>query len=162
MRSPQIRLRPLLRPIVRWLKYFDYNTHFIDGDKKRVIIGFRCGLANTLFNVASGSIFIGDRCAFGYNVMLLTGRHNFIDGVRASNLHPETGGWGGGDEEVPPSGRNIVIGSGCWIASGVIVSGGVTIGDNCIVAAGSVVIHSIPAGSIAAGVPAKIIGSTKQ
>ena len=160
MGNSQIRLRPFLRPIVRWAKYFSYNTHFIDGNKKLVSIGARCGLANTLFNTASGLIIVGDNCAFGYNVMLLTGRHNFVDGVRASLLNPQESEWGGGIE-VPSSGRDIVIGSGCWIASGVIVSGGVTIGDNCIVAAGSMVVHSIPAGSIAAGMPAKVIGSTR-
>lgn len=155
-------LRPLLRPVVRWMKYFEYNTHFIDGDTKRVTIGVRCGLANTLFNTSSGSIVVGDACAFGYNVMLLTGRHNFIGGVRASRLNPDEKTWGGEDVEVPPNGRDILIGSGCWIASGVVVSGGVTIGENCIIAAGSVVVHSIPSGSIAAGIPAKVIGSTKH
>ena len=163
MRSFQIRLRPFLRPIIRWLKFFEYNTYFIDGDKKRVSIGAKCGLANTLFNTASGSIVVGDRCAFGYNVMLLTGRHNFLGGVRASILHPPLdGSWGGGEEEVPSRGRDIAIGSGCWIASGVIVSGGVTIGENCIVAAGSVVTRSIPSGSIAAGIPARVVGRTES
>ena len=162
MTRVQVRLRPLLRPVVRWMKYFEYNTYFIDGDKNRVSIGSRCGLANTLFNTASGSIVIGDGCAFGYNVMLLTGRHNFADGFRASRLNSQEMGWGGGDAEVPPSGRDIFIGSGCWIASGVIVSGGVTIGANCIIAAGSVVVRSIPPGSIAAGIPAKVVGVTKQ
>ena len=162
MTRVQVRLRPLLRPVVRWMKYFEYNTYFIDGDKNRVSIGSRCGLANTLFNTASGSIVIGDRCAFGYNVMLLTGRHNFADGVRASMLNSQETGWGGGDVEVPPTGRDISIGSGCWIASGVIVSGGVSIGENCIIAAGAVVLQSIPSGSIAAGIPAKVVGVTKQ
>jgi acetyltransferase-like isoleucine patch superfamily enzyme len=161
MANIKIKLRPFLRPIVRWAKYFSYNTHFIDGDKKLVSIGTRCGLANTLFNTASGLIVVGDNCAFGYNVMLLTGRHNFVDGVRASLSNPKDSEWGGGGIEVPSSGRDIVIGSGCWIASGVIISGGVTIGNNCIIAAGSVVIQSIPAGSIAAGIPSRIVGSTQ-
>jgi acetyltransferase-like isoleucine patch superfamily enzyme len=161
MKNIKIKLRPLLRPIVRWAKYFSYNTHFIDGKKNQVSIGARCGLANTLFNTASGMIVVGDNCAFGYNVMLLTGRHNFVDGVRASLSNPKDSEWGGGGIEVPSSGRDIIIGKGCWIASGVIVSGGVTIGDNCIIAAGSVVMQSIPAGSIAAGIPAKVVRSTK-
>ena len=148
-----------MRPIIRWLKYFEYNTYFIDGDSSRVSIGDWCGLANTLFNVASGSIIIGDRCAFGYNVMLLTGRHDFIDGVRASSLNlTNDSSWGGGQDEVPLHGRDITIGKGCWVASGVIISGGVSIGDNCIIAAGSVVTRSIPSGSLAAGVPARVVG----
>ena len=34
---------------------------------------------------------------------------------------------------------------------------GVTIGDNCTIGAGSVVTHDIPANTVAAGNPAKII-----
>ena len=163
LRKVQLRLRGPLRPAVRFLKYFSYNTHFIDGDPSRLRVGNRVGLANTLCNVASGSIEIGDNCAFGYNVMLLTGRHEFRDGRRASLLgETDSGvGWGGGADEVPASGFDIRIGEGCWIASGVVVSGGVTIGRDVIVAANSVVVRDIPDFSIAAGVPAQVVGDTR-
>ena len=36
---------------------------------------------------------------------------------------------------------------------------GVTVGKNCIIAAGAIVTHDIPNGSVAAGVPARVIGS---
>lgn len=39
---------------------------------------------------------------------------------------------------------------------------GVTIGENSVIAAGSLVAGDIPAMSIAAGVPAKVIGHVKQ
>lgn len=51
----------------------------------------------------------------------------------------------------------IVIGENCWIGAKVTVLAGVNIGDNCVVAAGSVVTKDIPANSVAAGVPAKIL-----
>lgn len=38
----------------------------------------------------------------------------------------------------------------------------VTIGDNCIIGAGSVVTKSIPANSVACGVPAKVICSIED
>jgi acetyltransferase-like isoleucine patch superfamily enzyme len=71
-------------------------------------------------------------------------------------------GWGGGNSEVPEFGFDIRIGNGCWIASGVVVSGGVTIGQNAIIAANAVVTSDIPDFAIAAGVPAKVVGDTRQ
>jgi acetyltransferase-like isoleucine patch superfamily enzyme len=38
-----------------------------------------------------------------------------------------------------------------------VVTSGVTIGDRCVVGANSVVTRDIPAGSIAAGSPAKVL-----
>lgn len=45
-----------------------------------------------------------------------------------------------------------------WLGYGVIVLTGVTVGRGSIVAAGSVVTRDIPPYSIAAGVPAKVLG----
>jgi len=51
----------------------------------------------------------------------------------------------------------VVIGSNVYIGWNAIILPGVTIGDNCIVGAGSVVTKAIPAGSVAAGNPARVI-----
>jgi serine O-acetyltransferase len=48
------------------------------------------------------------------------------------------------------------------ICSHAIIIGGVTIGENAIVGAGAVVTKDVPAGEIAAGVPAKIIGDVTE
>ena len=53
--------------------------------------------------------------------------------------------------------RDIVIGNDVWLGARVFVGAGVTIGDGCVVSAGSVVTRSLPAGSIAVGVPARIV-----
>ena len=50
----------------------------------------------------------------------------------------------------------ISIGDNCWLGGGVTVCPGVNIGPRCIIAAGSVVIHDIPADSMAAGNPAVV------
>lgn len=53
--------------------------------------------------------------------------------------------------------RPITIGNNVWIGAGVSVLPGVTIGDNCVIGAGSVVNRDIPAWSLAAGNPCRVI-----
>jgi acetyltransferase-like isoleucine patch superfamily enzyme len=51
------------------------------------------------------------------------------------------------------------IGRNCFIGGSSLVLPGVEIGDNCVVGAGSVVTKSVPAKSLVAGNPARIIRS---
>ena len=56
----------------------------------------------------------------------------------------------------------VSIGSNIYFGTNVTVLKGVSIGDNCIIAACSVVNKSIPANSVAAGVPCKVICSIEE
>jgi acetyltransferase-like isoleucine patch superfamily enzyme len=51
----------------------------------------------------------------------------------------------------------IIIEKNVWIAAGAIVLPGVTVGQNSVVAAGAVVTKDVPANTVVAGVPAKVI-----
>ena len=51
----------------------------------------------------------------------------------------------------------ITVGSNCFIGCRSTILPGVTIGNNSIIGAGSVVNRDIPANSVAAGVPCKVI-----
>ena len=56
----------------------------------------------------------------------------------------------------------VSIGSNIYFGTDVTILKGVSIGDNCIIAACSVVNKSIPANSVAAGVPCKVICSIDE
>ncbi|HGF2963651.1 acyltransferase [Burkholderia multivorans] len=115
------------------------------GDWSRVEIGENVHLVNTLLNVSSGRISIGEQTFFGHNVSLITGTHD-VASVMADR------------HDYPRNGRDIVIGKGVWIASNAIVLGPCTIGDHAVIAAGAVVTGGqIESGCLYAGVPAKRI-----
>jgi acetyltransferase-like isoleucine patch superfamily enzyme len=127
----------------------DYS--YVHGDARRLILGQRCSIMNTLFNTVSGEIRVGDDTLFSHNCMVLTGTHRFVKGERSSlSEHSDL-------PEVPSLGRDVVIGRGCFIGAGSIIIGPVTIGDNVRIGAGSVVTRNIPGGAFAAGVPADVL-----
>ena len=53
--------------------------------------------------------------------------------------------------------KPIHIERGVWIGAGAIVLPGVTVGENAVIGAGSVVTHDVPANTVVAGNPAKVI-----
>jgi acetyltransferase-like isoleucine patch superfamily enzyme len=57
--------------------------------------------------------------------------------------------------------HGIKIERNCWIGAGVKVFDNVTIGEDTIIGAGAVVSKDIPAFSIAAGIPARVVKSRK-
>ncbi len=120
------------------------GTLTVFGDEARVHIAKGAGVVNSLFNTASGHIYIGAYTFTGHNVSFITGTHD----ISKKNLDRMTG--------IPEEGRDIIIGQGVWIASNSVVLGPCTIEDDAVVAAGSVVLPSTHIGKkeLYAGVPA--------
>ena len=58
--------------------------------------------------------------------------------------------------------RDVHIGDNCFIGAHAIILPGVRIGDSCIVAAASVVARDVPAGSLVAGNPARVVEHNVQ
>lgn len=104
--------------------------------------------ASVSFNTRSGCIVVGAECVFGEDVRVLTGMHLGMDAARAQGVELH---------HVPESGRDIVIGHGCYIGSGATLVGPLTLGDFAMVGAGSVVTSDVPAHGFVAGVPARLI-----
>lgn len=57
--------------------------------------------------------------------------------------------------------KPVRIGAGCWLGERCFILPGVTLGDRCVVGAGAVVTRSFPAGSVVAGVPARLLRSSE-
>ena len=99
-------------------------------------------------------IVIGDNCRIGNN--LLTGTNVLI----TDNSHGMTER---SQLEICPYLRKpvskgaVVIGNNVWLGNNVCIMPGVTIGDGAVVGANSVVTKDVPAYSVAAGIPAKIV-----
>lgn len=60
---------------------------------------------------------------------------------------------------LPTKVKPITVGSNVFIGCNSTILPGVTIGNNCVIGAGSVVSKDIPSGSVAVGVPCRVIGS---
>lgn len=87
-------------------------------------------------------ITIGAACQIATRVQLLTATHPV-------DPEPRRVGW----EYAKP----ITIADNVWLGGGVIVCPGVTIGEDTVVGAGAVVARDLPAGIVAAGVPARVL-----
>ncbi len=112
--------------------YADYGMNIHLG--KNVFINAGCCFQD------HGGIYIGDNALIGHCAVIATLNHGADPGRRA-------------DMTVAP----VRIGRGVWLGARVTVLPGVTIGDGAIIAAGAVVNRDIPAGVLAAGVPAKVV-----
>jgi acetyltransferase-like isoleucine patch superfamily enzyme len=104
---------------------------------KDVFINIGCRFQDT------GGITIGDGSLIGHGTTLTTLNHA-IDPERRADMIPSP----------------VTIGRKVWLGAGVTVVPGVTIGDCAVVGAGSVVTNDVPANTIVAGVPAKLIRAT--
>jgi serine acetyltransferase len=108
-------------------------------------IGDRCVIGRGCSIAAHMSVTIGDDVYFGPNVYVTDHNHT-------------------NDNPLLPVGRQtrpeqaVVIGSRSWLATGVVVTPGVTIGEGVSVGANSVVTTDLPDGCVAVGAPARIIG----
>lgn len=111
-----------------------------------ITIGDRTGISARAYFAGQGGITIGDDVIMGPGVQIFSENHNFSDAVITI-------------KEQGITKQTVVIGNNCWLGAGTTILAGVTVGDGCVIAAGSVVNKSIPANSIVAGVPAKVIKS---
>lgn len=102
---------------------------------------------NTLIgmgNVLIGPVTIGNNVILAQNIVMSGLNHEYRDinvPIREQNVTTAP----------------IKIEDDCWIAANSVITAGVTIGKHSVVAAGSVVTKDVPAFTIVAGNPARVI-----
>lgn len=117
--------------------YTDFGKNITFG--KRVFVNSGCCFQD------QGGIAIGDGTLIGHQVVFATLDHMLDPADLASMIaHP------------------ITVGKNVWIGSHATILSGVTIGDNSVVAAGAVVTKSVPANTVVAGVPARIVKTIEK
>lgn len=119
-----------------FLEIVGENCQIIIG--KNSIIGDGCYLSAKEEKI---TLTIGDDCMLSRNAKIMT-----------SDGHPIFQ-----EGKIINSAKNITIGDKVWIADDVVILKGVEIGSNSVIGIGSVLTKSIPASSIAAGNPAKVV-----
>jgi acetyltransferase-like isoleucine patch superfamily enzyme len=88
--------------------------------------------------IAQKEVVVGRDCQISWDVVIMdTDQHGF------------------GSE--PPIAHPVRLGDRVWVGCRAIILKGVTIGDDAVVGAGSVVTKDVAAGSVVAGVPARLI-----
>mgnify|MGYP002853755922 CR=1 FL=1 len=107
-----------------------------------VVIGdhTRIGLHNTVI----GPVTIGSHVNLAQGITITALNHNFAEKEQRI-------------DEQGVSTNPVKIGDDIWIGANAVILPGVSIGNHSVVAAGAVVTKDVPAHSLVAGVPAKII-----
>ena len=115
------------------------------GPEAEISIGSGCFLNRNVMLAAAERIEIGDHVMFANGCFVGDADHRYDDPDV-----PIT--WQGFTPRGP-----VKIGSNVWFGVNCVVMGGVEIGDRSVIGSNSVVTKSVPAGTIAAGSPAKVI-----
>lgn len=108
--------------------------HVIIGDRTRIGLG----------NVLIGPVTVGNDIMFAQNIVLSGLNHGYED-INLPISQQKT------------SMAEIFIEDEVWIGSNAVIVAGVRVGKHSVVAAGSVVTKDVPAYSIVAGNPARLI-----
>jgi acetyltransferase-like isoleucine patch superfamily enzyme len=88
--------------------------------------------------IAQREVTIGRDCQISWDVVIMdTDQHGFE-----------------GELPIP---KPVRLGDRVWVGCRTIILKGVTIGDEAVIGAGSVVTKDVPAGTVVAGVPARVI-----
>lgn len=121
---------------------------------------------NTILSCKNGDIILGDRTNIGFNCEIFSASRVALgaDSLLAAYCYVIGGDHDYSDLSKPilAQGRvssGVTIGDAVWMGAGAKILDGVTVGPHAIIGAAAVVREDVPAYSVAAGVPARVIGT---
>jgi len=120
----------------------------LKADHGRIRIGKNCTVNDYTVLLGRGDLIIGDDVRIAPHCVIVAMNHIY----KNPDVPISSQGM---------SSKGITIEDDVWIGASAVILDGVKIGKGSVVGAGSVVAESIPAYSVAAGVPAKIIKQRK-
>lgn len=115
-------------------------------DDARIRIGDNSTAMSVLITLhESGEISIGADCMLSGDIRMdVSDMHSILDAATGRRINPPA---------------NIHIGDHVWIGHGVSVLKGVTIGSHCVIGTRALVSKDVPPGSLAVGIPARVLRS---
>ncbi|MDE0838047.1 MAG: acyltransferase [Kiritimatiellae bacterium] len=123
--------------------YFIHNV----SEQPLIEIGDHTFVGNGCTFSAGREIRVGAHCLISALVRIHDNDGHPLDIKRRLNHEPI------GDAEVAP----VIIGDNVWIGAGATILKGVSVGDGSVIGTGAVVTADVPAGTVVAGNPAKVV-----
>ena len=124
---------------------FEPNVWLTAAPGAKIRIGEGTFLNIAVQVAATELVEIGAHCMFANGCFVTDGNHRFDD---PSKPVP----WQGFTSKGPTR-----VGDNVWCGANVVITSGVTVGERSVIGANSVVTEDLPAFSIAAGAPAKVL-----
>lgn len=142
-----------------------YTSIQIDGEGNEVILDGCRGILNITLRGNGCMVRIGKNSSFEDSYMVCMGKKNSITIGENCMFSGKTEFWNSDThlitslvKDVPCNhSRPIHIGNHVWGGKSCKVLKGVTIGDNSVIGMDAVITHDVPANSIVAGNPAKVV-----
>jgi len=104
----------------------------------KTVMGQECTIS------AFQHVSVGRECIIADRVMLIDFDHGVVEverPIRMQGIYK----------------RDVHVGNNCWLGYGACVLRGVTVGDNSVIGTSSVVTKDLPANSVSAGLPARVL-----
>jgi acetyltransferase-like isoleucine patch superfamily enzyme len=137
------------------------------GDSNRgITIGNRVFIGrNTILSCKNGDIDVEDGGNIGFNCEIFSASSVRVgaDTLIAAYCYLIGGEHDFSDPSQPVLAQarrsaGVIIGAGAWLGAGAKILDGVSVGDRAVIGAGAVVREAVPSGSVAVGIPARVIG----
>ena len=125
-----------------------WSQYSINKSKVLITIGDNCDFGAFNHITSTNNIIIGNNCLTGKWVTISDNNHGatILEDLRLPPL-----------KRAVVSKGTVIIGDNVWIGDKATILGGVTIGESAVIAANSVVTKDVPAYSVVAGNPARVI-----